>query len=64
MQHLIWLALFLVGLGSLIENTGRPGSLAVAHLFYGWGIIGAIMWHAYISATAHGMARANTYDPP
>jgi hypothetical protein len=38
------------GFGAMIEETGRPGSLAVSHLFYGWSIIGAIFWSAYVSA--------------
>jgi hypothetical protein len=37
-----------VGLGSIIESTGRPGAVAVAHLFYGWGIIYAICFGQWI----------------
>jgi hypothetical protein len=35
-------AALLVSVGAIIEYTGRPGSVATAHLLYGWGIIYAI----------------------
>jgi hypothetical protein len=38
------------GLGTIIENSGRPGSLATSHLFYGWSIMRAIFLSAYVSA--------------
>jgi hypothetical protein len=49
MYGIVVLFLFF-GLGTIIENSGRPGSLATSHLFYGWSIMGAIFLSAYVSA--------------
>jgi hypothetical protein len=38
----VFIAAALIGLGSVIEETGRPGAVAASHLFYGWGIVWAI----------------------
>jgi hypothetical protein len=48
--HAIWVAPLLIGFGAIVENSGRPGSLAVSHMFYGWGVIWAIGWHAFMGA--------------
>jgi hypothetical protein len=49
-MHAIWFAPLMIGIGAIAENSGRPGSLAVSHMFYGWGIIWAIVWHAFVGA--------------
>jgi hypothetical protein len=36
----VFIAAALIGLGSVIEETGRPGAVAASHLFYGWGSSG------------------------
>jgi hypothetical protein len=46
----IFVAPLMFGIGATIENTGRPGALAVAHMLYGWAIIWAIAWHGLVVA--------------
>ena len=42
------IAMLMVGFGAVIEGMGYPGSGAVAHMLYGWGIIYAIFASAEV----------------